>query len=108
MDNNIIEKMRREIVSRSDLFEEQTKGTKDEYNLYREHVQYVYKYAVMLAKDADVDKEVVELSALLHDILTLRAWMKKKRRKSLWHQLESTWISFWSSYRGWMKSVTKP
>ena len=68
MDNNIIEKMRREIVSRSDLFEEQTKGTKDEYNLYREHVQYVYKYAVMLAKDADVDKEVVELSALLHDI----------------------------------------
>ncbi|MCR5835663.1 MAG: hypothetical protein K6G88_04080 [Lachnospiraceae bacterium] len=38
MDNNIIEKMRREIVSRSNLFEEQTKGTKDEYNLYREHV----------------------------------------------------------------------
>ena len=68
MDNNIIEKMRREIVNRSDLFEEQMKGTKDEYNLYREHVQYVYKYAVMLAKDADVDKEVVELSALLHDI----------------------------------------
>ena len=29
MDNNIIEKMRQEIVSRSDLFEEQTKGTKD-------------------------------------------------------------------------------
>ncbi|MCR4599762.1 MAG: GNAT family N-acetyltransferase [Acetatifactor sp.] len=65
---NIVEKMRREIIRRSDLFEEQTKGTKDEYNLYREHVQYVYKYAVMLSKDADVDKEVVELSALLHDI----------------------------------------
>ena len=79
MDNNIIEKMRREIVSRSDLFEEQTKGTKDEYNLYREHVQYVYKYAVMLAKDADVDKEVVELSALLHDISMTDATLDRSR-----------------------------
>ncbi len=67
-ENGIVEKMRQEIIRRSDLFEEQTKGTKDEYNLYREHVQYVYKYAVMLSKDAAVDKEIVELSALLHDI----------------------------------------
>ena len=66
--SNIVEKMRQEIISRSDRFEEQTKGTKEEYNLYREHVQYVYKYAVMLSKDAAVDREVVELSALLHDI----------------------------------------
>ena len=65
---SIVEKMRQEIVRRSDLFEAQTKGTKDEYNLYREHVQYVYKYAVMLSKDAAVDKEIVELSALLHDV----------------------------------------
>ena len=66
--SNIVEKMRQEIISRSDRFEEQTKGTKEEYNLYREHVQYVYKYAVKLSKDATVDREVVELSALLHDI----------------------------------------
>ena len=46
--------MRQEIISRSDRFEEQTKGTKEEYNLYREHVQYVYKYAVKLSKDATV------------------------------------------------------
>ena len=67
-ENGIVEKMRQEIIRRSDLFEEQTRGTKDEYNLYREHLQYVYKYAVMLSKDADIDKEIVELSALLHDI----------------------------------------
>ena len=66
--SNIVEKMRQEIISRSDRFEELTQGTKDEYNLYREHVQYVYKYAVMLSKDAAVDREVLELSALLHDI----------------------------------------
>ncbi|GEM_PF-4992883 len=30
--SQIVEKMRREIMERSDRFEEQTKGTKDEYN----------------------------------------------------------------------------
>ncbi len=64
----IVEKMRREIMERSNRFEEQTKGTKDEYNIYREHIQYVYKYVVLLSKDKNVDKEVLELSALLHDI----------------------------------------
>lgn len=66
--SQIVEKMRREIMERSDRFEEQTKGTKDEYNIYREHIQYVYKYVVLLSKDKNVDKEVLKLSALLHDI----------------------------------------
>ena len=66
--SQIVEKMRQEIMERSARFEEQTKGTKDEYNIYREHIQYVYKYVVMLSKDKNVDKEVLELSALLHDI----------------------------------------
>ena len=66
--SQIVEKMRQEIMDRSDRFEDQTKGTKDEYNIYREHIQYVYKYVVMLSKDKNVDKEVLELSALLHDI----------------------------------------
>ena len=49
--SQIVEKMRQEIMDRSARFEEQTKGTKDEYNIYREHFQYVYKYVVMLSKD---------------------------------------------------------
>ena len=65
---NIVEKMQREVIERSNTFEEQTKGTKDEYNLYREHVQYVYKYVMLIAKENEVDREVLELSALLHDI----------------------------------------
>ena len=66
--SQIVEKMRQEIMERSARFEEQTKGTKDEYNIYREHIQYVYKYVVLLSKDKNVDKEVLGLSALLHDI----------------------------------------
>ena len=66
--SQMVEKMRQEIMDRSERFEEQTKGTKDEYNIYREHIQYVYKYVVLLSKDKNVDKEVLELSALLHDI----------------------------------------
>lgn len=66
--NDIVNIIKQEIVKRSNQFEEETKGTKDEYNLYREHIQYVYKYVSILSKDKNVDKEVLELSALLHDI----------------------------------------
>ena len=66
--SHIVEKMRQEIIRRSARFEEQTRGTKDEYNIYREHIQYVYKYVVMLSKDKNVDGEVLKLAALLHDI----------------------------------------
>jgi uncharacterized protein len=68
MSKNIVELMKQEIINRSNKFEEETKGTKDEYNLYREHVQYVYKYATMIAEEKNADLEIVELSALLHDI----------------------------------------
>lgn len=43
---NIVEEMRKEIINRSNSFEKLTKGTKDEYNLYREHIQYVYNYII--------------------------------------------------------------
>lgn len=66
--SEIIDKMQEEIIKRSNDFELQTKGTKEEYNIYREHVQYVYKYVCLLSKDKDVDHEVLKLSALLHDI----------------------------------------
>ena len=44
--SQIVEKMRQEVMNLSARFEEQTKGTKDEYNIYREHIQYVHKCAV--------------------------------------------------------------
>lgn len=66
--SEIVQKIQQEIINRSNKFEEQTKGTKDEYNIYREHIQYVYKYVCFLSKDKNVDHEVLKLSALLHDI----------------------------------------
>ena len=66
--SEIVNKMQQEIIKRSNDFESQTKGTKDEYNIYKEHIQHVYKYVCLLSKDKNVDHEVLELSALLHDI----------------------------------------
>ena len=51
----IIDKMMQEIINRSNLFEEKTKGTKDEYNIYKEHIKYVYNYVCLLSKGKDVD-----------------------------------------------------
>ena len=65
---NIVEIIRQEIINRSNKFERETKGTKDEYNIYKEHIKYVYNYVVMLSKNEDADLEVLKLSALLHDI----------------------------------------
>lgn len=65
---NIVEIIRQEIINRSNKFERETKGTKDEYNIYKEHIKYVCDYVVMLSKNEDVDLEVLKLSALLHDI----------------------------------------
>jgi len=68
MEKNIVELMKNEIINRSNKFEEKTKDTKAQYNLYKEHVQFVYKYASMIAKEKNVDLEIIQLSALLHDI----------------------------------------
>ena len=81
--SEIVEKMRQEIIRRSNAFEEQTKVTKDEYNLYREHVQYVYKYVLLLSKDKKVDHEVLELSALLHDIAMTNRGVDRSKHNEL-------------------------
>lgn len=66
--SEIIEKVRQIIIDRSNKFYEETKGTKDEYNLYEEHVKHVYSYARLLASAKVLDTEVLLISALLHDI----------------------------------------
>lgn len=66
--SKIVSKMKQEIINRSNEFEQKTKGTKDEFNIYKEHIQYVYNYVCLLSQNKKVDSEVLELSALLHDI----------------------------------------
>ena len=66
--DNIIEKVRQIVIDRSNKFYEETKGTKDEYNLYEDHIVSVYSFAKMIGSTKFLDSEVLLLSALLHDI----------------------------------------
>ena len=58
---NIIDLTKNKIVKRSNSFYDKTKGTKDEYNMWDEHVKYVYKYVIELSKGKNVDVEVLSL-----------------------------------------------
>ena len=54
----IIDIVRDEIINRSNNFVNETKGTKDEYNIYEEHVKFVYDYVIKISVGKDVDLEV--------------------------------------------------
>ena len=42
--------------------------SQDHYDFWEEHIKYVYKEAISLAKNKNADEEIVRLGALLHDI----------------------------------------
>lgn len=59
----MIEDIRNEFIQISKNYENKTG-----YNYWEEHVIYVVKIAVSLAERIGADKEIVEISAILHDI----------------------------------------
>lgn len=60
---NIVEEVRKHV------YEKYHDDKRDDgINMYDTHVQYVVEYANQLAKKIDADLEIVEVSALLHDI----------------------------------------
>ena len=61
--NNIVDSMKKELM----ITVEKHKYLKD-YDFWNEHIKYVVENAIMLAKKYSADVEIVELSALLHDI----------------------------------------
>lgn len=60
---NIVEKVRKHIYEK---YHDDKKG--DGINMYDTHVQYVVEYAKQLAKKLNADIDIVEISALIHDI----------------------------------------
>ncbi len=44
----------------------------DNYNMWENHLKYVVENSLLLAEKYGADKEIVEVSALLHDIALLR------------------------------------
>ncbi len=61
--NEIVEKIKEELIERCNTYNE-----KYNYDFWNEHIKYVVKNAVELAKKYQADVEIVELGALLHDI----------------------------------------
>lgn len=54
------------------------KNAIDHYDFWSEHIKYVYKEAVGLAKKYNADIEIVSLGALLHDIALVKKVGDKK------------------------------
>lgn len=61
--SEIVENIREELLKRCNIYNE-----KYDYNFWNDHIKYVVKNSVELAKKYDADIEIVELGALLHDI----------------------------------------
>lgn len=85
--HDIVEIAKQEIINRSNSFEQETKWTKDEYNIYNEHIQYVYKYVLLLSKNKKVDLEVLKLSALLHDISMTDRKLDRSKHNEYWAEI---------------------
>ena len=61
--SEIVEKIKEELIKRCNIYNE-----KYNYDFWNDHIKYVVKNAVELAKKYEADVEIVELGALLHDI----------------------------------------
>lgn len=66
---DIIEEI--EKIVKNDILEYK-KNAEDHYDFWEEHIQFVYKEAILLAKKYHADEEIVRLGALLHDIALIR------------------------------------
>ena len=64
----IIENIKSEIMLLSEKF---MMEAPDRYDMWEEHVKYVVREALALARKYDADLEIVELGALLHDVATI-------------------------------------
>ncbi len=60
---DIVYKIKEELINRCNIYNE-----KYNYDFWNDHIKYVVKNAVELAKKYEADVEIVELGALLHDI----------------------------------------
>lgn len=60
---NITKLIREYVIEKSDLY-----NKKNNYDFWNEHIKFVVKSAIDLAKKYNADAEIVEIAALLHDI----------------------------------------
>lgn len=61
--SEIVKSIKEELIKRCNIYNE-----KYNYDFWNDHIKYVVKNAIELAKKYEADIEIVELGALLHDI----------------------------------------
>ena len=61
--NEVVENIKQELLKRCNNYKE-----KYGYDFWNNHIKYVVKNSIELAKKYNADVEIVELGALLHDI----------------------------------------
>jgi uncharacterized protein len=66
---NIVELIEKYV---KDKIEEYKLNAEDNYDFWNEHIKFVYDEAINLANLYNVDKTIVELGALLHDIALIK------------------------------------
>ena len=62
---SIIDRVKEYVLQQIKEYKE---NSKDNYDFWNEHIKYVYKESIKLAKEYNADIEIVSLGALLHDI----------------------------------------
>lgn len=66
---NIVEEIEKEVKN---YIEEYKNISEDHYDFWNEHIKYVYKESIDLAKKYNANEEIVRLGSLLHDIALIR------------------------------------
>ena len=66
---DIIELVEKEVRKDSEVHQ---RNDANHYDFWKEHIQYVYREAIRLAKEYNAYLEIVKLGALLHDIALIR------------------------------------
>ena len=61
--SEIVDNIKEELIKRCNIYNE-----KYNYDFWNDHIKYVVKNSIKLAKKYEADVEIVELGALLHDI----------------------------------------
>lgn len=67
--NKIIEQIKNEVLSEITKYKE---NSDDHYDFWNEHIKYVYKESIELAKKYNADINIVSIGALLHDIALIK------------------------------------
>ena len=75
MMTGLTEEIRQYVIDKSEAYK---RDSEDHYDFWNEHIRYVYKEAMTLARKYHADETIVALGALLHDIALIEKAGERK------------------------------